>query len=152
MNKEKKIYTVKDFEKMDWHDCSIYGVSFLEEAYEFLLDIDYILEWIKPTDSDEFYEFLVAPATLVFKNVYDICFDLEFDCRLNIESITRDEKVKCKNINNEYEWFWKIECQEGIISFRSLGFEMFINEKPTLSNSQRLGRTNGIKFVRAQIK
>jgi hypothetical protein len=32
---------------MGWHDARIYAVAFLQETFEFALDIDYIFEWVR---------------------------------------------------------------------------------------------------------
>jgi hypothetical protein len=40
---EKLIWDENDFEKMGWHDSTIYATAFKGENFEFALDIDYPL-------------------------------------------------------------------------------------------------------------
>src|ERR1700750_3136702 len=68
-NLEKKNWDETNFQTMQWHDCKIYAIAFDSERFELVLDIDFIVEWIAPKDSQSTYEFWMVPATLAFKNV-----------------------------------------------------------------------------------
>jgi hypothetical protein len=79
MEIQKKIWTSKDFELMAWHDCPIHGFGFQNgDNYtnsELILDIDYIFQWVKLKSKNRF-KFLIAPCTLVFKEVLDLVVDI----------------------------------------------------------------------------
>ena len=45
--REKWIWTEEDFERMGWYDALVHALSFQPDAWGFLLDLDYILEWKK---------------------------------------------------------------------------------------------------------
>src|SRR5947209_5626308 len=65
---DRVVWTQEDFDAMSWHDATVHGIGFDEDelwAERLLLDLDYIVSWVKPTPPDEHYSFLVAPATLV---------------------------------------------------------------------------------------
>ena len=151
MKLKKRIYTEEDFDKMLWHDCNIYSFAVFPDEFEIAFDLDYIFEWIKE-DNHEYYKFWVSPVTLVFENIYDICFDVETNGKLEIDSITRENPKTPKNveyISKKIEWQWNINCQQGLISLMSVGFKMFIKAEPIL-NSQYLGlkKRNGTNFNR----
>jgi hypothetical protein len=63
---------------MGWHDATVWAVAFLatdpretlDSSGELALDIDYIVQWIEPVPPDEYFTFTVAPATLVFNDVW----------------------------------------------------------------------------------
>jgi hypothetical protein len=69
---EKAVWTAADFDRMDWHDARVHAITFheVEQDAELLLDLDYIVRWIDPEPPAEYFSFLVAPATLVFENVW----------------------------------------------------------------------------------
>ena len=135
----KEKWTEKDFDQMGWHDCRIYSIQFNPEKFEFILDIDYILEWV--SDKEQF-KFLVTPATLIFINVWDIHFDFDFSHPLTINSIDFANPVEPRNIdfiNYKQEWDWRIDLFSGDISFKSVGFIQTNRKKPALLTSQTLG-------------
>src|SRR5439155_21640447 len=70
----KPVWTEADFDQMNWHDATVHGIAFREEAggADLLLDIDYIARWIEPVPPSEYFTFLVGPATLVFRDVWSI--------------------------------------------------------------------------------
>lgn len=149
-------WTIKDFEKMNWHDCAIYGFS-LNEKYEFLLDIDYIFSWIEPDNENDNYRFEIAPCTLVFENVTDLSINLDINepFKIEIENILCQNPRQPKNYeyigcNTEYQWI--IETQQGQISMYSIGFKLFIRQKTSIQERQMLGLEyrNGVSFEKNQ--
>jgi hypothetical protein len=138
---EKWIWTEADFEEMGWHDATIHAIAFRPESYELLLDIDYIFRWIQPPEGESYFTFWVAPATIVFRNVYETCFDLEPLHGCSISDLIREEPGKPRNaeaIGRDTDWHWLIDCPKGSISFRAIGFEQFIRRAPVLSRQQHI--------------
>lgn len=153
---EKWIWTEADFEVMGWHDSQIHALAFLPEDFELAFDIDYIFQWLEPQSNETYFKFWVAPATLVFKNVRDVEFNIEsYNAQLEIDGIKREGEsppINAEHIGKTAEWLWIIECQEGDIRFRSVGYEQFIRAPPQLSSSQIIDRkTSGISFARSRV-
>jgi hypothetical protein len=152
-NLGKKIWTDVDFNIMGWHDCKIYAISFFDwEKFELALDIDYIFKWIKGNGSDNYFKFWIAPATLVFKNVYDINVSIN-STDFRIDEIVRSNPVRPKNIGHVgdvFEYEWMVETSSGDINFKSVGYLQFIRQKPNLSDSQLIDikERGGISFER----
>ena len=149
--KNKQDLTTKNFEKIGWHDCKIYGLAFDDLSFNLYLDIDYISEWIEPSKEDEGYKFRVAPATLNFHNVWNISFDIETNLSLEIDNITRNNPHSPKNKEiypNAIEYDWLIELQQGEISFKSIGFDLHLREQPIKMQMQTLSlkERGGISF------
>jgi hypothetical protein len=80
---EKCVWTDRDFDLMGWHDATVHALAVdwdtvvLEGGWHgatLLLDIDYIVTWIRREGP---IHFEVAPATLVFEDVWDIEGDLQ---------------------------------------------------------------------------
>lgn len=133
---EKKIWTDADFEKMGWHDCRIYKIRLTDKLE---LDIDYILQWNKPDIEGLPFTFWVAPATLVFKNINNIQFEIDtaFDEAVEIEDIELNKS------DNKIQW--TIITQQGDIEFTADGFTQWIRQEPffqfgqTISYIERCG-------------
>ncbi len=149
-NLEKTIWTEDDFEAMQWHDCKIYAIAFNDRDFKLIFDIDYILEWVNPKEGESYFKFWVVPATLIFRNVYDINIALQ-SIGFQIQDILRDNPVKPKN--EEYakggnEYHWTIETTSGQITFKSVGYNQYARERPRLLDSQFIGtkERNGILF------
>ena len=153
---EKWIWTEVDFEVMGWHDCQIHAMAFYPEEFEFALDIDYIFQWVEPQPGERYFKFYVSPATLVFKNVHDLEFDIDsYSGKLEIDNIRREDKaapINAEFIGKATEWLWTVECQEGEIRFRSVGYEEFIRAAPQLTPTQSFDRkTRGVSFARGKL-
>lgn len=126
---EKKIWTDADFEKMGWHDCRIYKIRLTNNLE---LDIDYILQWNKPDIEGLPFTFWIAPATLVFKNIHNIQFEIDtaFDEALEIEDI---------ELNNSDDIIqWTIITQQGDIEFTADGFTQWIRQEPFFQFGQTI--------------
>jgi hypothetical protein len=152
---EKWVWTESDFEIMGWHDSQIHALAFLPEDFEIIFDIDYIFQWVHPGLNETYFKFWIAPATLVFENVYDLEFDLEsYNVELEIDNIRREDARRPHNaqyIGREIDWLWIIECQEGEIRFRSVGYKQFIRALPQLRKAQTLDlKTRGFSFARGR--
>lgn len=113
------------FNDIDWRECKIHSIAFNDEEFEFLLDIDYLGKWI---EAENGYNYKISTATLVFKNVWDLNLSLEFNIDLFIQEIYRSNPGLPRNSKyikgTEYEW--KIETVNGVITFKSIGIELYI--------------------------
>lgn len=117
---EKEVWSQKDFERMGWHDCVIYGIRFEDEI---LFDIDYILKWVLSEDGAS-YSFFVSPATMKFRSARDLKINIDLDFINGLEIAD----LHMKQLESEYQV--TIELQEGEISFVCSGFEQFIKKAP----------------------
>jgi hypothetical protein len=135
---EKGLWTEEDFDTMGWHDSIVYAISF-GGNFELLFDIDYIFKWVL---TGKTYHFWVSPCTLVFENVYDLKFDLEFfGTELEIDDITRENPQRPKNadyIGKDTEMDWVIETQQGVISFKSVGYKQYVRQMPRYLPTQSI--------------
>jgi hypothetical protein len=148
---EKAVWTHGDFDMMGWHDSTVHAIAFHEddEDAELLLDIDYIVRWIDPQPPSEYFTFLVAPATLVFENVWSLEGDLGAQrTLLEINNILRREPENERHRNAGVQP-WTIE---GIyfeeLGFLASGFRQHFRARPIETASQRLGlgERGGISF------
>jgi hypothetical protein len=150
-NLEKPIWDENDFEQMGWHDSKIYAIAFKDESFELLLDIDYIVKWVAPNEKESYFKFWVAPATIVFRNVWDLNIGLEYDLNLEIQDLQRGDVKKPQNTNvtsGSLEYDWKIEVNNGEITFKSIGYKQYFRKDPILLNTQKIDllERGGISF------
>lgn len=140
---------------MGWHDCLIHALAFSPDTFELLLDIDYVLEWLQPEPGETLFKFWVAPATLIFENVYDVDLDIgSYTGGLEIDRISREDAHLPRNaVHTRYdtEWLWTIDCQEGDIKLRSAGYTQYIRSAPQFGR-QKLGLSarGGYSFGRGR--
>ena len=149
---EKTIWTETDFEKMGWHDASVYAICFSDPAeidQSFMsFDLDYIFKWVHPKAPESSFSFWVSPCTLIFENVINLKMEFESDSLspigLEIADINKLENVQgdTKDIK------WQIKFQTGVMEFQSSGFRQIVRRKPIFSKSQSLsfGQRKGISF------
>lgn len=96
---EKTLWNNNDFDQMGWHDNRIWFSVADELQYEFILDIDYIFQWVEPAEGEHSFRFFVAQATMVFANPKDI--------RVNLHSaVALSKLIPCiKHIADLTQWF-----------------------------------------------
>ena len=149
----KSVWTDADFDQMGWHDARIWALAFLAESSEFVLDIDYIIEWVSPAPGEEYYEFWVVPATLVFENVTDLDIQLEPFSDVSLDSITRSEPgvpLNAVRIGKTQDWRYDLDCHVGGIQLRSAGYTQYLRRPPIRVKTQHLplDRRGGLCFDR----
>ena len=111
----------EDLQRFLTHDTYIYGLGFNSKKHELYFDVDMIKGSIK---KDNQYLFRICPATIVFKNVWDITLDISTDDDIVVSQVQtvycgiprNEEYIDCKK---EYEV--NIECLQGNISFKTIG-------------------------------
>ena len=151
---EKPVWTDVDFEQMGWHDAHVHAVAFRPELFEFWVDLDYIFSWVHPQGDEKYFRFWVAPVTLVFTNVHSLGFEIElYDGGLSVLSLERSEPTKPRNADHmpqQVEWLWRLDCNEGEIALRSVGYSQFTRRPPALLQAQELTfeERGGISFDR----
>lgn len=126
---------------MGWHDATVHAFAFIPEKFELLLDIDYILQWVHPQEGETYFKFWVAPATLIFENVYDLKIDLEPALGIELQDIRRaDPKspANAESIGRDQEWRWTIEAHDGEITFAAIGFHQYFRRAPSFDSVQSL--------------
>jgi hypothetical protein len=145
---EPQAMTTDRFADLSWHDNAIHAFRIAEGddgcSGQLTLDIDYILEWIAPTDQDPGFSFIVSPADLVFRQVTHLLISIDYaSCSAALGPMTiaeiRREVVTYPNGYSEFAW--KIELnwpEESFISFRSPRMSQVLKGESVRSKSQSL--------------
>jgi hypothetical protein len=147
-------WTEADFDRLSWHDNAIYGFQWHpgdpesgDWRSDFILDIDYIVEWVSVRDGR--FRFRVAPANLVFHGVTDLCLDIDwgdshFRTSVYVLSIAevRRERVSDQKIFLDRPYFsWRMVLnspQGGEVRFGAVGFTQTLRADPVLTDEQQL--------------
>lgn len=150
---EKSLWTDEDFDRMGWHDARVWALGFIAEEFEFLLDLDYILQWVGPTDGDAHYRFWTVPATLVFENVTELQIELEPFADLSLDAITRADPgvpLNAAHIGKDRDWRYDLDFHAGGIRLRSAGYKQYLRGPAVLTRTQHLplAERGGISFAR----
>jgi hypothetical protein len=72
---------------------------------------------------------------------------------LSLQCIERSEPCRPRNaeyLEKQIEWLWSLDCGWGWITFRSVGFSLFIRRAPVLLLAQQLtlDERGGISFAK----
>lgn len=145
---EKPIWTEDDFKVMGWHDAKVWGLLANPQKWEYLIDLDYIFNWVHPKEGEKYFKFWVSPVTMVFENAHDVVIDIESQ-QGNIEIAELFMEDPRLSPNGKFtQHTYRFECQEGVISLVATGFKMYVRQKPRLIQVQSLSlnERNGINF------
>lgn len=136
------------FEDLGWHDNAIHAFRIAEGddgcSGQLTLDIDYILEWISPTDQEVQFSFVVVPADLVFLEVTHLVISIDYaSCSASLQPMTIQEIRRAVfTYPNGYTSFsWKIELNspfDSFISFHSPRMSQVLKGQPVRSAAQSL--------------
>ncbi len=143
-----------EFDRLSCHDNTVYGLRFdVGDAArgdwrsELVLDIDHIVEWVCAAAGRA--RFRVAPATLTFHDVTDLCIAADWGdsgCRTalnepSIGSISRQRVGGQKICLDRPYYRWRIDLSlppGGVIAFGASGFTQTLRAEPVLLDAQRL--------------
>jgi len=144
----KTVWTDADFETMGWHDNAVHAIA-VEPAPphpgSLLLDIDYIVEWVRRPGPGGLLSSWVCPATLVFHQAWDLVTDINlqgWSFQLSIGAIERSGPDEHGSFN------WSIEGDLFTMSLRAAGFTQYLRRAPIYVRGQRLSaeERGGLSF------
>ena len=135
---EKPVWTHEDFAGMGWHDSKVWAMLANPDDREFVIDLDYIFMWVNPKADQKYFQFWVAPATMIFENAYDIKVNIESkQAQIEVADLHMENPRGTKN-GKFAEYSFRFECQEGEITLTATGYKMYVREKPRLCQGQSM--------------
>ncbi len=144
---EMRVWTERDFDFMGWHDATIHGLAFRPQSYSLVFDLDYILKWVEPASSEEYFSFWVAPATLTFENVSEVEISLQSDLpQLTLFGIERADEQPAPD-GRFKSWRYTLDGDQGTISFRATAFTQKFRNFPVQTNQQSLSERERGNFM-----
>ena len=148
------VYTESNFDQLSWHDCHIWGLELRagdpEEGdwtSDLVLHIDFIVEWLCGVEGGG--QFRVAPATLVFHGVTDLCISIDWGDsgfrsalhEVSIDRIERERVPEQKVYLDRPYYSWRIQLnwpKSGLIALGAVGFTQTLRTEPMLMDQQSL--------------
>jgi hypothetical protein len=136
-------WSEQQFDEMSWHDNHVHALRIVEGVHgagQLVLDLDYILEWVK-CEGDS-CEFRIVPATLVFKDVTSLRLTLDYATPtaalgpFSIHAIER--RTERRERYDAQLWRILVNWPVGEISFEASGFEQLATGDPVLSAAMYL--------------
>ena len=136
---DKTSWTEADFDDMSWHDNHVHAFRIREGEHgtgEVELDLDYILEWLSPTEG--MFSCRVAPASLTFRGVYDLQIAIDYAVvsaglsPLCISQIARETATD----GGSHRWEILLNWPAGHFRFRAEGFGQRLRTTPVVTQSQ----------------
>ena len=135
-------WTEVHYQQMSWHDNHVHALRIIEGEHgsgDLVLDLDYILEWLK---ADEGFQFRMVPVTLRFRCVTNLRIELDYSRAsaalgpFSIHAIERRGEVRERY--TAQCWTININWPPGEISFEADGYEQEAWGKVVVSAEQRL--------------
>jgi len=144
MSKTKPLqWTEADFDDLSWHDNVVHAIRVVEGEYgagQLILDIDYILEWLR--DDSGGIAFRIAPATLEFREVTNLKITLDYETpTAGLTPFSLDRIERRRERRDRYEailWTLAVNWPVGGITFEAKGFRQFLRGPAVVSSQQHL--------------
>jgi hypothetical protein len=134
-------WTEADFDSLGWHDAQVHGLRLIGEESgpgELWLDLDFILEWIEPTQDGGGYRFRVAPALLKFREVLSLRVSLDYATLGAATGPFCIDGIERERIAYSWQWRLRLNWPNGEITFTSPGFTQQLTGPVVETNSQCL--------------
>jgi hypothetical protein len=136
----------RQFDEMSWHDNHVHALRIVEGAHgagELVLDLDYILEWLKCEDGG--CEFRIVPACLTFRDVTNLRISLDYAAAaaalgpFSIHAIER--RIERRERYDAQLWKIRVNWPVGEISFEASGFQQLAMRDSVISATMYLAPT-----------
>lgn len=150
-------WTENDFDQMSWHDNAVHGIKIIEGEHgsgEFVLDLDYILDWLPSQNSIDCFQFRVAPAELRFHEATNLRVSLDYASataaltpfsihRIHVESVIYEGGVR------SLKWRIEINWPHGEITFQAPRFTQVLTGNVVVTDNQSLSNEERSRLKRA---
>ena len=144
------VQTDANFDEMNWHDCPIYAMFIDYRSADFVIDADYIYEWLRPSQQGKPFSYLIAPVTLVFHSAVKVQVDLESSFMpLRIAEVTREDRSFIGNTSLQ-DYRWIVQGHHGSIHLRAVSYTQYRRQQVIQTEHQGLSleQRHDISFFR----
>lgn len=125
-------------EVQSFHDSHVHGLRWRRDDFAFLLDLQYIAQWMPPDDGVGSFRFLVAEATLTFENAADVQVTMDWTrCGLDAQIDSLEVIAERRSPTGALSRHFEIEFSEPAakISLWSTGFRLVLHHEPILART-----------------
>lgn len=127
-----------------FHDCHVHGLHWMRDRFLFVVDIQYILEWIAPNADVSGYKFSICEARLVFRDADGVKVSLDWskgalDSQIAEIHLLDSRKAPNGSVENHYEI--EFSDPDGSIKVWSAGYEVALLSEPVSSRVTSISLT-----------
>jgi hypothetical protein len=119
-----------------FHDCHVHGLRWRGDRFTFSLSLQYILQWITPTDGAPSYRFSISEGELMFRNVDELKVSLDWSGAALDAQIMSVQLLKTRTTpSGAAQRYFEIEFADpiGTISLWATGYELSLLSEPVIS-------------------
>jgi hypothetical protein len=119
-----------------FHDCHVHGLQWRRDRFTFSMDLQYILEWIPPSDGAAGYRFSISEGRVTFRDVDDLKVSMDWSGAALDSQIASVRVLRTRTTpNGRLQRHFEIEFAEpeAVISLWSTGYEVNLLREPVVS-------------------
>jgi hypothetical protein len=119
-----------------FHDCHVHGLHWRRDSFTFSMNLQYILEWVAPSDGSSGYRFSISEGELTFHDVDELKVSMDWsDAALDAEIAAVRISTTRTTPNGRLQRYFEIEFADpdAIISLWSTGYEVRLLHEPVIS-------------------
>ena len=136
MERPLRVLSESEAKPESFHDCHVHGLRWQRDRFTFSMELQYILEWIEPSDGSSGYRFSISEGRVTFQNVDDLKVSMDWSGVALDSQIASVRVLKTRTTpNGRVQRYFEIEFAdpEAIISLWSTGYEVELLEEPVIS-------------------
>lgn len=137
MKKPLRILSESEAALVSFHDCHTHGIRWRRDQFTFSIDLQYILEWIAPSEASSRYRFSICEARLIFQGVSELKVSMDWSgSALDAQIGTMRVLHSRTTANGQTDRYFEIEFADpdAIISLWSTGYEVILLQAPVISD------------------
>jgi hypothetical protein len=137
MRQAQRVLSEAEATLESFHDCHVHGLRWRGEQFAFYVDLQYILEWIQPTETTSTYQFRIAEGRLAFANADDVDISIVWKRAMldaQIESINIIGTRATPNGTQQRQFEIAFSEPDAVITLWSTGYEVQLTDEPVISD------------------
>ena len=136
MERPLRVLSESEAKPESFHDCHVHGLRWQRDRFTFSVELQYILEWIEPSDGSSGYRVLISEGRVTFQNVDDLKVSMDWSGVALDSQIASVRVLKTRTTpNGRVQRYFEIEFAdpEALISLWSTGYEVKLLKEPVIS-------------------
>jgi len=124
-----------------FHDCYVHGLRWSQRQFLFAVDLDYIVEWILPSEALAAYRFRVSSGSLVFADASGVKANLDWSgagLEAQISSLWLDGERTTPNGSKQHRYVIDFSDVDGSISLWATAYEVLLWTEPEMVDTPYL--------------
>lgn len=136
MQGPSRVLPESDATPESFHDAHVHGLAWRRDRFSFFLNLQYILEWIAPSDASSGYRFSICEARLRFHDVDELVISMDWsaaalDAQIDVMRVLNSRTTPTGRVQRQYEI--EFSEPEGRILLWSTGYQLSLLHDPVTS-------------------